>query len=104
MNRISTSRLIVFVILGLLVGGTLGESLGYLLGKLGEMAGLGYDNFIRNGFVEGFEFDFGFDSPEGIKIDLYLIKLKLGFGMKLNLVSFIGLAVALYIEKWSRGR
>lgn len=104
MNRTPTSRLIIFTILGLLIGGTLGESLGYLLGQVGEMAGLGYDNFIRNGFVQGFEFDLGFNSPEGIKIDLYLIKLRFGFGLKLNLVSFIGLVVALYIEKWSRGR
>lgn len=104
MNKSSNSRLIIFIILGLLIGGTLGESLGYLLGQVGEATGLGYDNFIRNGFVKGLEFDLGFNDPEGIKVDLYLIKLRFGFGMKLNMVSFIGLFVALYIEKWSRGR
>ena len=104
MNRTPITRLVIFIILGLIIGGTLGESLGYLLGKVGESTGLGYDNFIRNGFVKGFEFDLGFNSPEGIKVDLYLIKLRFGFGLKLNLVSFVGLFIALYVEKWSRGR
>lgn len=104
MNRTSNTRLIIFIFLGLLIGGTLGESLGYILGKIGEMTSGEYDNMIRNGFVKSFDLDFGFNSPEAIKLDLYLIKLKFGLGFKFNLVSFIGLAVALYIEKWSRGR
>ena len=104
MNRISTSRVVIFAFLGLLIGGTLGESLGYILGKLGEMSGMGYDNLIRSGFVKGLSFDFGFNDPEGFKLDLYLVKIRFGFGMNLNLVSIIGLFVAMYIEKWSRGR
>ncbi len=57
MNRKSSfARLLLFIILGLLIGGILGESLGLLFGELGELMNAGgYDNIVRNFFVAPFE-------------------------------------------------
>jgi hypothetical protein len=92
---------IFFVVLGLIVGGVLGESLGYILGKLGEMSGGGADNPIRNFFVKALEIDLGYNDG-GWALDLYMFKVRLGFGFKFNVCSLLGMGVALYTLKWWR--
>lgn len=92
---------IFFVVLGLIVGGVLGESLGYILGKIGEMSGGGADNPIRNFFVKALEIDLGYNDG-GWALDLYMFKVRLGFGFKFNICSLIGMGVALYTMKWWR--
>ena len=92
---------VFFVVLGLILGGVLGESLGYLLGKIGEMSGGGADNPIRNFFVKALEIDLGYNDG-GWALDLYLFKVRLGFGFKFNVVSLVGMGVALYMLKWWR--
>lgn len=95
-------RLIVFIILGLLIGGILGECLGLVFGSLGELMNAGgQNNIVRNLFVSHF-FEIGSGNP--ITIDLYMVKFVLGFGFKLNIVSLIGLGISLYIWKWSGDR
>ncbi len=93
--------LVLFVVLGLIAGGILGESLGYILGKFGEMSGGGVDNPIRNFFVKALEVDLGYETG-GWELDLYLFKLRLGVGFKFNVVSLVGLGLALYMLKWWR--
>ena len=39
-----------------------------------------------------------------VVIDLYLVKFALGFGIKVNFLSAIGMFIALYIMKWSGER
>ncbi len=104
MNRKnSLARQILFIVLGLLIGGILGECLGLLFGSLGELMNAGgQDNIVRNFFIAAFNLNIGIDEP--IVIDLYMVKFVLGFGLKLNFVSIIGLAVSLYIMKWSGDR
>jgi hypothetical protein len=92
---------VFFVVLGLIIGGVLGESLGYLFGKIGEMSGGGADNPIRNFFVKALEIDLGYNGG-GWALDLYLFKVRLGFGFKFNVVSLAGMAAALYMLKWWR--
>lgn len=102
-KRNSIGRLIVFIVLGLLIGGILGECLGLLFGSLGELMDAGgQDNIVRNFFIAAFNLNLGIDEP--IVIDLYMVKFALGFGIKLNFVSIIGLVVSLYIMKWSGDR
>lgn len=105
MARTNTSlgRLIVFVFLGLLFGGIVGESLGVILGKLGEAAHAGFDNNIRAVFVNWW-FDIGVGDGQPIIIDLYMFKFAFGFGFRLNAASIIGVGVALYMMKWSGDR
>jgi hypothetical protein len=105
-NRNSLGRLILFIVLGLIIGGVLGECLGLLFGELGELMNAGgYDNIVRNFFVASFDLNLGFlgDKADPIVINLYMIKLALGFGLKINVVSIVGMIVAIYIMKWSGG-
>ncbi|NLG39551.1 MAG: DUF4321 domain-containing protein [Fibrobacter sp.] len=107
MNRKSSfARLLLFIILGLLIGGILGESLGLLFGELGELMNAGgYDNIVRNFFVAPLNLNFGIGhNVDPVFIDLYMVKFSFGFGLKLNVVSIIGMIVSLYIMKWSGER
>ena len=107
MNRKSSlPRLLLFIVLGLLIGGILGESLGLLFGELGELMNAGgYDNIVRNFFVAPLNLNFGIGhNVDPVFIDLYMVKFSFGFGLKLNVVSIIGMIVSLYIMKWSGER
>jgi len=102
-SNTSVSRLVVFLFLGLLFGGILGESLGLVLGKLGEAAHAGFENNIRSVFVNWW-FDLGVGKSQPIVIDLYMVKFAFGFGFRMNAASLIGAGVALYMMKWSGDR
>lgn len=104
MRQNNTSRFLVAILLGLILGGVIGESLGFLFGWLGELTGAGWDNNMRAILTHSFDLDLGFDDPAGFPIDLYLLKFRLGLGLKFNLASLLGLAIALYIERWSRAK
>ena len=106
MNHKNTfSRLVLFIVLGLLIGGVLGECLGVLFGQLGELMNAGgYNNIVHNFFVSAFICNVGFpDKPDPVVIDLYLVKFALGCAFKLNIVSVIGMVIGIYIMKWSGG-
>jgi hypothetical protein len=94
-------RLLVFILLGLIVGGVFGEVLGLVLGQIGVLTGGEMNNPIRNFFVAAIEYSIGINEG-GILIDLYMIKFRLGFGLKLNLCSVAGMLLSLYIMKWSK--
>ncbi len=102
-SNTSLGRLIVFLFIGLLFGGIVGESLGLILGKLGEATHAGYDNNIRAVFVDWW-FNIGVGDGQPIVIDLYMVKFAFGFGFRMNVASIIGAAVALYMMKWSGDR
>jgi len=102
-NNTSIGRLVVFIFLGLLFGGILGESLGLVLGKLGEATHAGFDNNIRAVFVNWW-FNIGAGDAKPITIDLYMIKFSFGFGFRMNVASLIGALVSLYMMKWSGDR
>ena len=105
MNRAPTGRFVAAVVLGLVLGGILGEGLGFLFGWFGELAGAGWDNNLRNLFVKSvFDLDLGYSDPAGVKLDLNMLKFRFGFGFKFNLVSVLGMGLALYVEKWSRNK
>ena len=105
-NRNTFGRLILVIVLGLIIGGVLGECLGLLFGELGELMNAGgYDNIVRNFFVASFPLSFGFngDNANPVVLDLYMIKFALGFCFKINVVSVIGMVISIYIMKWSGG-
>jgi hypothetical protein len=97
----SLGRLVIFILLGLIIGGVFGEVLGLVLGQIGVLTGGEMNNPIRNFFVAAIEYSVGINDG-GILIDLYMIKFRLGFGLKLNLCSVAGMVLSLYIMKWSR--
>lgn len=97
----SVGRLVVFILLGLVLGGILGEVLGLVLGQIGVLSGGDMNNPIRNFFVASFEPSLGI-KDNGILLDLYMVKIRFGLGFKFNVCSGIGMALSLYIMKWSK--
>ena len=105
-QRNSFARLLLFIVLGLIIGGVLGECLGLLFGELGELMNAGgYDNIVRNFFVASFDLNLGFlgDKANPVVIDLYMVKFAFGLGLKINVVSIAGMVLAICIMKWSGG-
>lgn len=103
----SFGRLVLFIVLGLLIGGILGECLGLLFGELGELMNAGgYNNVVHNFFVAPF-WAIGTGNDGEISpfiLDLYMIKIAFGLQIKLNVMSIVGLFVGIYIMKWSGER
>jgi len=100
------ARLIAFVLLGLIFGGILGESLGWLFGYLGTLMNAGgEDNVVRNFFIKAWELKIGYsDDNKPLLVDLYMLQFYFGITLKLNIVSIIGVVVSLYMMKWSGNR
>ena len=101
MKNNGAGRLIVFILLGLILGGILGEVLGLVLGQIGVLSGGDVNNPIRNFFVYAFEPSVGI-KDQGILLDLYMVKVRLGLGFKFNVCSILGMLASLYIMKWSK--
>jgi len=102
----SIGRAIVFIVLGLIFGGILGETLGWFFGYIGTLMNAGgEDNVVRNFFIRAWELKVGYtESGNPMLVDLYMLKFNLGFTIRLNIVSIIGVVAALYMMKWSGNR
>jgi len=84
----------------------LGESLGWLFGYIGTLMNAGgEDNVVRNFFIKAWELHVGYtDGGTPMLVDLYMLKFNLGFTIRLNIISIIGVIAALYMMKWSGNR
>jgi hypothetical protein len=102
----SVGRIIVFILLGFVFGGILGESFGWLFGHLGTLMNAGgEDNIVRSFFVKAWELKVGYaDGGEPLYVDLYMLQFNIAFTLKLNIISIVGVIVSLYIMKWSGNR
>ena len=106
-HKNSLARLVIFIFVGLILGGIMSEALGALFGELGVLLNAGgYDNSVHYIFTAAADYSIGFsgDTPQPVVIDLYLVKFALGFGFKVNALSAVGMGLALYIMKWSGER
>ena len=99
-----TGRTVVFVLLGLILGGFIGEILAVGSAHLGEISGAGRENVVYLLLSKFLAVDAGFGLPPSSEfvIDLFIIKIRLGFAFKLNIGCVPGLLLSLYLEKWSR--
>ena len=102
----SIGKVAVYILLGLIFGGILGESLGWIFGHIGTLMNAGgEDNVVRNFFVKAWELKLGYaDDGNPMLIDLYMLQFNLGVIFRLNIVSIIGVVAALYMMKWSGSR
>jgi hypothetical protein len=102
----SVGKIAVYILLGLVFGGILGESLGWLFGYIGTLMNAGgEDNVVRNFFVKAWELKLGYsENGNPMFVDLYMLQFSFGITFKLNIISIVGVAVALYMMKWSRNR
>jgi hypothetical protein len=83
-RRIGLVALVFF--LGVVLGGVVGETIGLLLPE---------DNVIRELFVSGREFQVG-----PVYLNLIVMTFTLGFSLKVNLVSVLGIIVVAFLLKW----
>ena len=77
--------LIVFVLIGGLLGGILGEIL-HVMAPQGTIQSIFSTNFMP-----------GINPP--LTVDLVLVKLVLGFSLKINILSILGMIVGIYLYK-----
>lgn len=99
-----TGRTVIFVLLGLILGGFLGEVLAVGSAHLGEISGAGRENVVYLLLSKFLAVDAGFGLPPSsdFVLDLFIVKIRLGFAFKLNIGCIPGLLLSLYLEKWSR--
>ncbi|HXP91637.1 MAG TPA: DUF4321 domain-containing protein [Fibrobacteria bacterium] len=97
-------RTIVFVLLGLILGGFVGQILAVGSAHLGEISGAGKENVVYLLLSKFGAVDAGFGLPPSTEfvLDLFIVKIKLGLAFKFNIGCIPGLILSLYLEKWSR--
>ena len=83
-RRIGLVALVFF--LGGILGGVIGETIGLLLPE---------DNVIRQLFVSGKEFQVG-----PVYLNFIVMTFTLGFSLKVNLVSVLGIIVVAFLLRW----
>ena len=83
-RRIGLVALVFF--LGVILGGVIGETIGLLLPA---------DNVIRQLFISGKEFQVG-----PVYLNLIVMTFTVGFTLKVNLVSVLGIIVVAFLMRW----
>ena len=104
MKSPSTLRFFAFLALGLFLGGFIGEVLAVAAAHLGELFHVGKENnlhWILTQFL-GLNWGFGFPPESDFLLDLFILKIRFGVALKLNIGCLPGIGLALYLEKWSR--
>jgi len=82
--------LVLVVIVGILIGSYLGALIGLIPSQ---------NNVVKTFFTYNF-ISFGLGFPHPLYLDLSAFKFQIGFQMKFNLFSVIGLFVSLYFFRW----
>ena len=85
MRKKSVSFIIFIIIIGALIGTTLGEVIGIL---------------IPSGVVQDFFLKSAAASIGPATLDIILLTLTLGFSFKLNVTGVIGILIAAYALRW----
>jgi hypothetical protein len=85
--------LVLIVIVGILIGSYLGTLVALIPGGSNVVKTFFTYNFISFGFGD-------FVNNKPMLIDLAALKFQLGFQMKFNLLSVIGVFVSLYLFRW----
>jgi hypothetical protein len=79
--------LLTVVILGVLIGGVIGEIIGLLLPE----------GVVKEFFLRSVKASLG-----PVTLDLHAFSITLGFGLKLNIVSMLGVCFVAYLFRWYR--
>jgi hypothetical protein len=82
--------MVLVVIVGILIGSYLSALIGLIPGE---------NNVAKTFFTYNF-ISFGVGFPHPLYLDLSAFKFQIGFQMKFNLFSVIGLFVSLYFFRW----
>jgi len=85
MSRKKIGKVILVIILGAVLGSLLGQLIGLILPE-----GVVKEFFLRSGAV----------AVGPGTLDLKIFSITLGFSLTVNVVGFIGIAVAIYLLRW----
>ena len=82
--------LLLIVVIGILIGSYASVLINLIPGG---------NNVVKTFFTYNF-ISFGLCFPHAVYLDLSAIKFQIGFQMKFNLLSVIGLFISLYFFRW----
>jgi hypothetical protein len=82
--------LLLIVVIGILIGSYASVLINIIPGG---------NNVVKTFFTYNF-ISFGLGFPHAVYLDLSAIKFQIGFQMKFNLLSVIGLFISLYFFRW----
>jgi hypothetical protein len=85
MRKKSLGRILVIILLGALLGTTLGEVLALILPE----------GVVKEFFLRSAQFGIG-----PTTLDLVIFTLTLGFSIKLNVISVLGIGITAYLLRW----
>jgi hypothetical protein len=90
LNERNFWTLVLVVIVGILIGSYASALFALVPGG---------NNVVKTFFTYNF-ISFGLGFPHPIYLDLSAVKFQIGFQMKFNLLSVIGLFISLYLFRW----
>jgi len=85
MRKKSFGFIILVIIIGAVIGSVLGEVLGYIMPV----------GVVKQFFLKSAVMSFGPGT-----IDILIMTLTLGFSVKINIMSIIGILIAAYVLRW----
>ncbi len=87
MRKKSIGWILVVILLGAFIGSALGEVLAYILPQ----------GVVKEFFLRSVEFSLGPGT-----LNLVILTFTLGFSLKLNVISVLGIGIASYFLRWAQ--
>ncbi|MBL7074411.1 DUF4321 domain-containing protein [candidate division KSB1 bacterium] len=87
MRKRSIFIVFLILILGAVLGSVMGEVIGLVLPE----------GVVKQVFIKGLKFEIG-----PITVDLVMFTFTIGFSLKLNFISVLGIGISAYLLKWYR--
>ena len=100
--------LILFIVIGLILGGYLSELLGVILAQVNHLIGVDANNPIYSFFVTSLNLDFGMTKTvladgsvayQAQVIDLLIVRFPIAFGMNVNTCGVLGMIWGIVLYK-----
>lgn len=91
MEEKKLSTLILVIVIGMIIGGVLGQLAGNFLPE----------STSKSFLISSYSPSFGFNDDATL-IDLYVIQFKIGLKFTFNIISLIGLLISVWLFKWYR--
>lgn len=88
-RRRSLGKLILVILVGAIIGSAVGEVIGLLFGHFMP------DSMVEKFFLEAFAYTF----PPAT-LPLVVFSVTFGFALKINIISVVGIGVAVYYFRW----
>ncbi len=88
-RRRNLGKLLLIILVGAVVGSAVGEIIGLIFGHFMP------DSMVEKFFLEAFAYTF----PPAT-LPLVILSVTFGFALKINIISVVGIGVAVYYFRW----